>query len=184
MDIRLPTLDYEEGKNCISYDVNTFDNTSYKLSSQQEEGGISTSSSSSSSLSSLWKTRGRILNTLKEDVLVRTLSSLDIFTSFPKDSLMNYLMLCMLLSWISSSTTLLLGNNIGNDGGGWKVVKEQWLPWWKIGLFGINNGNGDGDSSSSSSSIGMDAKMISLRLFTLHWIIMFIKGMSALLLSW
>ena len=59
----------------------------------------------------------------------------------------------------------------------WKMVKEQWLPWWKIGLFGISGGD-------SSSSIGMDAKMISLRLFALHWIIMFIKGMSALLLSW
>jgi hypothetical protein len=174
MDIRLPVLD-EEG-NC-SYDVTTFD-TGYKQPSQQqqEEGGTSSTSSS-------WKRR------LKEDILVRTLSSLDILTSFPKDSLMNYMMLCMLLSWISS---LLLGvdsvdgsddasGGSSSNGNGmlllWKVVKEQWLPWWKIGLFGTNNGDG-------SSSIGVDAKMISLRLFALHWIIMFIKGMSAFLLSW
>jgi hypothetical protein len=191
MDIRLPVLDSDG--NC-SYDVSTFD-TGYKQpplppSSQQEEGG--TSSTLSSSQSS-WKTRGMI-RTLKEDTLVRTLSSLDILTSFPKDSLMNYMMLCMLLSWISS---LLVpgvvdsvdgsasGGSSSNGGNGmlllWKVVKEQWLPWWNNGLFGINNGgNGDG----SSSSIGVDAKMISLRLFTLHWIIMFIKGMAALLLSW
>ena len=165
MDVRLPTLDSEGN---MSYDVNTFD-TGYKQPppQQQEEG-------TSSSLS-LWKRR------LKEDVLVRTLSSLDILTSFPKDSLMNYLMICTLLSWISSST--LLGNDIVDGNGGamlWKMVKEQWLPWWNTGLFGTNNG-GDGDSSSSS--IGVDAKMITVRLFTLHWIIMFIKGMSALLLN-
>lgn len=171
MDIRLPTLDSEGN---MSYDVNTFD-TGYKQSPLQQEEGISTSSS--------WKRR------LKEDILVRTLSSLDIFTSFPKDSLMNY----MMLSWILSST-LLLSSDIGNGGDAsgssssngmlslWKVVKEQWLPWWNNGLFDINNG--DGDSSSSSSIGGVDAKMISLRLFTLHWIIMFIKGTTAFLLSW
>lgn len=167
MDVRLPVLDSEGN---MSYNVNTFD-TGYKQPPQQQEEGTS------SSTLSLWKRR------LNEDVLVRTLSSLDILTSFPKDSLKNYLMICTLLSWLSSST--LLGDDSVDsvDGGAmlWKMVKEQWLPWWKIGLFGTNNGNGGGDSSSS---IGMDAKMITVRLFALHWIIMFIKGMSALLLSW
>jgi hypothetical protein len=170
MDVRLPVLDSEGN---MSYDVTTFD-TGYKQSpqSQQQQEGGGTSSTSSS-----WKRR------LKEDILVRTLSSLDILTSFPKDSLMNYMLLCMWLSWISS---VLLGVD-SVDGNGdamlWKVVKEQWLPWWKIGLSGINNGgNGDGDTSSSIGVV--DAKMISLRLFALHWIIMFIKGMTALLLSW
>ena len=173
MDIRLPVLD-DEGN--MSYDVNTFD-TGYKQppqsSQQQQEEGGGTSSTTSSS----WKRR------LKEDILVRTLSSLDILTSFPKDSLMNYMILCMWLSWISS---LLLGVDSvdGNDAMLWKVVKEQWMPWWKIDLFGTNNNGGNGDGDSSSSIGVVDAKMISLRLFALHWIIMFIKGMSALLLSW
>lgn len=162
MDVRLPVLDSEGN---MSYDVQTFD-TGYKKPPQQQEEGTS------SSTLSLWKRR------LKEDVLVRTLSSLDILTSFPKDSLMNYLMICTLLSWISS---MLLGDDSVDsvDGGAmlWKMVKEQWLPWWNTGLFGISGGD-------SSSSIGMDAKMITVRLFALYWIIMFIKGMSALLLSW
>ena len=96
----------------------------------------------------------------------------------------------MLLSWISTSflgVDSVDGDASGSSSGNgmlllWKVVKEQWLPWWNNGLFGTNNG-GNGDSSSSSIGV-VDAKMISLRLFTLHWIIMFIKGVSAFLLSW
>ncbi|KAK1743919.1 hypothetical protein QTG54_005516 [Skeletonema marinoi] len=109
------------------------------------------------------------------DVLVRVMSSLSIFTSFPRDCLSLYLGVSALLTWASSSLDLK-----SNSGMLWKVVGEQWMPWWIDGLFGDVIGE---DSAVAAVAMAVDTKTVTMRLFTLHWIIMLVKGTTALLLQ-
>ena len=110
------------------------------------------------------------------DVLVRMLSSSAIFTSFPRDCLSLYLGMSALLTWASSL------ENISN-GILWKVVSEQWMPWWIDGLFGDVIGEDGAVGDGATAAMVVDTKTISMRLFALHWIIMLVKGTTALLLQ-
>eukprot|EP00985_Skeletonema_marinoi_P024692 scaffold17398_cov155-Skeletonema_marinoi.AAC.19 len=110
------------------------------------------------------------------DVLVRVMSSLSIFTSFPRDCLSLYLGVSALLTWASSSLDLK-----SNSGMLWKVVSEQWMPWWIDGLFG--DVIGEDSSAVAAVAMAVDTKTVTMRLFTLHWIIMLVKGTTALLLQ-
>ena len=108
------------------------------------------------------------------DVLVRVMSSLTIFTSFPRDCLSLYLGVSALLTWASSL-------NLKSNNGMWKVVSEQWMPWWIDGLFG--DVIGEDSSAATTVAMAVDTKTVTMRLFTLHWIIMLVKGTTALLLQ-
>ena len=111
------------------------------------------------------------------DVLVRVMSSLTIFTSFPRDCLSLYLGVSALLTWASSSLDL----KSNSSGMMWKVVGEQWMPWWIDGLFG--DVIGEDSSAAAAVAMAVDTKTVTMRLFTLHWIIMLVKGTTALLLQ-
>ena len=111
------------------------------------------------------------------DVLVRVMSSLSIFTSFPRDCLSLYLGVSALLTWASSSLDL----KSNSSGMMWKVVSEQWMPWWIDGLFG--DVIGEDSAAATAVAMAVDTKTVTMRLFTLHWIIMLVKGTTALLLQ-
>eukprot|EP00984_Skeletonema_dohrnii_P007300 scaffold2645_cov96-Skeletonema_dohrnii-CCMP3373.AAC.6 len=112
------------------------------------------------------------------DVLVRVISSLTIFTSFPRDCLSLYLGVSafLFLTWASSSLNLKSTNGML-----WKVVSEQWMPWWIDGLFG--DVIGEDSAADVATYMVVDTKTVTMRLFTLHWIIMLVKGTTALLLQ-
>jgi len=110
------------------------------------------------------------------DVLVRVMSSLTIFTSFPRDCLSLYLGVSAFLTWASSSLNLKSTNGML-----WKVVSEQWMPWWIDGLFG--DVIGEDSAADVATYMVVDTKTVTMRLFTLHWIIMLVKGTTALLLQ-
>eukprot|EP00984_Skeletonema_dohrnii_P004863 scaffold1709_cov74-Skeletonema_dohrnii-CCMP3373.AAC.7 len=110
------------------------------------------------------------------DVLVRVMSSLTIFTSFPRDCLSLYLGVSAFLTWASSSLNLKSTNGML-----WKVVSEQWMPWWIDGLFG--DVIGEDSAADVATYMVVHTKTVTMRLFTLHWIIMLVKGTTALLLQ-
>jgi hypothetical protein len=170
MNVRLPPLD--DNDNGGSDDDDNDSSMLLKKSSlSREEEKSSRGSSSSSSVS------------VREDVLVRFMSSLSIFTSFPQDCLSLYLGSSALITWVSSldlnssssSSSSQLGMMV------WKVVGEKWLPWCMDGLVG--NHDMIGKDGATTTMMVIETKSVSMRLFALHVIIMLIKGTTALLLQ-
>ena len=111
-----------------------------------------------------------------KEVMVRIFSSLDIFTSFPRDCLSLYLGSCALLTYLSSMTK----NEVMGE-----KTKLGRMSWWMNGflLSGGKNIIGEDTGATSAAAVMVDRKMITTRLFALHWIIMVIKGTTSLLLQ-
>lgn len=109
------------------------------------------------------------------NVLVRVFSSLSIFTSFPRNCLSLYLIATTLFTfWASSSSSSV---------GGEQQQQQHWTSWWLNGLFGNVNTIiiGAENSPICDHNIMANTMTISTRLFALHWIIILVKGMTAIL---
>ena len=147
MDVRLPPLD-EHGS--MSYNIDTF------LQEQQSNKNQSVVAG--------------------KEMLVRIFSSLDIFTSFPRDCLSFYLGSCVLLTYWSSMTNEVMGEK----------TKLGMMSWWMNGLLLSGGGQsaiGEDTAATAAAAVMVDRKMITTRLFALHWVIMVVKGATPLLLQ-